>query len=74
MAEISAIKMEARMLLNEVNQYFEWLPDDGRSFISSTIPAEYGEQYSFKEKLGRLKQKIREASSNSGWRKKSNRK
>ncbi|MEP6675463.1 MAG: hypothetical protein ABJA78_09915 [Ferruginibacter sp.] len=62
MPEMSAIKMEARMLLNEVNQYFECLPGDGADFTSYTVTAGYGGEYSFKEKLRRLKEKIREAS------------
>ena len=62
MTEVTNLKMEARRLLDEVNNYFERSPNGAR-ILSSTY--DYGNIYedSFKDRLHRLKQKIHELSS-----------
>lgn len=57
MTEVTNLKMEARRLLDEVNNYFERSPNGAR-ILSSTY--DYGNIYedSFKERLHRLKQKV----------------
>jgi hypothetical protein len=58
MTEVTNLKMEARRLLDEVNQNFERSPNGTRITNSSYGYENIFEAYSFKDRLNNLKQKI----------------
>lgn len=58
MTEVTNLKMEARRLLDEVNQYFERSPNGARITNSPYDFENIFEDYSFKVRLNNLKQKI----------------
>lgn len=58
MTEVIDLKKEARRLLDEVNQYAEKSPNGTRISNSHYDFENIFEEYSFKERLNNLKQKI----------------